>query len=144
MSVRRSERLAKYAAKHPPVRTSTVDALKEMYEVAMEAYTAVYRVHTLIKERATFEEESRTAIASVIQVSWAIEDAHEFKTRQMMGDKGEQALTGHSAFMQDLRTLTKEAEDMAAVFSQHQVLSSSLLLTALNLGSDVVRTFYIN
>ena len=144
MSVRRSERLAKYNENHPPVSVSTVDALKEMYEVAMEAYTSVHRVHTLIKERATFEEESRTAIASVIQVSWAIEDAHEFKTRQMMGDKGEQALAGHSTFMEQLRTLTKEAEDMAAVFSQHQVLSSSLLLTALNLGLDVVRTFYTN
>jgi hypothetical protein len=144
MSVRRSERLAKYNENHPPVSVSTVDALKEMYEVAMEAFTAVRHVHTLIKERGTSGEETRDAIASVIQVSWAIEDAHEFKTRQMMGDKGEQALTGHSAFMQDLRTLTKEAEDMAAVFSQHQVLSSSLLLTALNLGSDVVRTFYIN
>lgn len=144
MSVRRSERLAKYTAKHPPASARTVDALKEMYEIAMEAYTAVRRVHTLLNERGTSGEETRDAIVSVIQVSCAIEDAHEFKTRQMMGDKGEQALAGHSAFMQDLRTLTKEAEDMAAVFSQHEVLSSSLLLTALNLGSDVVRTFYTN
>ena len=144
MSVRRSERLAKYAANHPPVSVSTVDALKEMYEVAMEAYTAVHRIHTLIKERATFEEESRTAIASVIQVSWAIEDAHEFKTRQMMGDKGEQALAGHSAFMEQLRTLTKEAEDIVAVFSQHVTLSPSLVLTATHLGTDIVKTFYIN
>jgi hypothetical protein len=144
MSVRRSERLAKYAAKHPPVSTSTVDALKEMYEVAMEAFTAVWRVHTLIKERATFEEESRTAIASVIQVSWAIEDAHEFKTRQLMGDKGGQVLAGHSVFMEQLRALTKEAEDMAAIFSQHVTLSSSLVSTASNLGTDVLKTFYIN
>ena len=144
MSVRRSERLAKYNENHPPVSVSTMDALKEMYEVAMEAYTAVHRIHTLIKERATFEEESRTAIASVIQVSWAIEDAYEFKTRQMMGDKGEQALAGHSTFMQDLRTLTKEAEDIAAVFSQHVTLSPSLVLTATHLGTDIVPTFYIN
>ncbi len=144
MSVRRSERLAKYAAKHPPASASTVDALKEMYEVAMEAYTAVWRVHTLVKERATSDEESRAAIASLIQVSWAVEDAHEFKTRQMMGDKGEQALAGHSVFMEQLRTLTKEAEDMDAVFSQHATLSPSLLLTATNLGTDVVKIFYSN
>jgi hypothetical protein len=144
MSVRRSERLAKYAAKHPPASASTVDALKEMYEVAMEAYTAVWRVHTLVKERAPSDEESRDAIASVIQVSWAIEDAHEFKTRQMMGDKGDQVLAGHAAFMEQLRTLTKEAEDMAAIFSQHVTLSPSLLLSASNLGTDAMKTFYIN
>ena len=144
MSIRRSERLAKYAAKHPPVNTSTVDALKEMYEVAMEAYTAVWRVHTLVKERAPSDDGTRTAIASLIQVSWAIEDAHEFKTRQMMGDKGEQALTGHRAFMEQLRTLTKEAEDMATIFLQHVTLSPSLLLSASNLGTDVVKIFYTN
>lgn len=150
MSVR-SERLSKkaankaaYDAKHPPASTTTVDALKEMYEVAMEAYTAVHRIHTLIKERATFEEETRAAIASLIQVSWAIEDAHEFKTRQMMGDKGEQALAGHSAFMEDLRTLTKEADDIATVFSQHVTLSSSLVLSAMHLGTNAVKTFYTN
>lgn len=144
MSVRRSERLAQlWLAKHPPASTSTVDALNEMYEVAMEAFTAVHRVHMLIKERATFEE-SRTAIASLIQVIWAIEDSHEFKTRQLMGDKGEQALLGHNAFMEQLRTLTKEAEDIAAVFSQHVTLSASLVSTAKNLGTDVVKTFYIN
>lgn len=145
MSVRRSERLAQlWLANHPPANSSTVDALNEMYEVAMEAFTAVHRVHTLIKERATFEEKTQTAIASVIQVIWAIEDAHEFKTRQLMGDKGEQVLAGHSAFMEQLRTLTKEAEDMATVFSQHVTLSPSLLLSASNLGTDVVKTFYIN
>jgi hypothetical protein len=144
MSIRRSERLAKYVAKHPPVNTSTVDALKEMYEVAMEAYTAVWRVHTLVKERAPSDDGTRTAIASLIQVSWAIEDAHEFKTRQMMGDKGEQALTGHNDFMEQLRTLTKEAEDMDAVFSQHATLSPSLVRTALHLGTDAVKIFYSN
>lgn len=144
MSVRRSERLAKYVAKHPPVSTSIVDALKEMYEVAMEAYTAVHRVHTLVKERATSDEGTRAAIASLMQVSWAIEDAHEFKTRQMMGDKGEQALTGHSAFMEQLRTFTKEADDMVAVFSQHAVLSPSLVRAAAHLGTDIVRIFYTN
>jgi hypothetical protein len=144
MSVRRSERLAKYVAKHPPANVSTVDALKEMYEVAMEAFTAVCRVHTLINERGTSDEETRTAIASVIQVSWAIEDAHEFKTRQLMGDKGDQVLAGHAAFMEQLRTLTKEAEDMAAIFSQHVTLSSSLVCTASNLGTDAMKTFYIN
>jgi hypothetical protein len=145
MSVRRSERLAQlWLANHPPANSSTVDALNEMYEVAMEAFTAVHRVHTLIKERSTFEEKTQTAIASVIQVIWAIEDAHEFKTRQLMGDKGEQVLAGHAAFMEQLRTLTKEAEDMATVFSQHVTLSPSLLLTASNLGTDVVKTFYIN
>jgi hypothetical protein len=145
MSVRRSERLAQlWLANHPPANSSTVDALNEMYEVAMEAFTAVRRVHTLINERGTSEEKTQTAIASVIQVIWAIEDAHEFKTRQLMGDKGEQVLAGHSAFMEQLRTLTKEAEDMAAVFSQHATLSPSLLSTASNLGTDVVKTFYIN
>ena len=145
MSVRRSERLAQlWLANHSPANSSTVDALNEMYEVAMEAFTAVHRVHTLIKERATFEEKTQTAIASVIQVIWAIEDAHEFKTRQLMGDKGEQVLAGHAAFMEQLRTLTKEAEDMATIFSQHVTLSPSLLLTASNLGTDVVKTFYIN
>jgi|UniRef100_A0A6C0BGN1 hypothetical protein len=145
MSVRRSERLAQlWLANHPPANSSTVDALNEMYEVAMEAFTAVHRVHTLIKERATFEEKTQTAIASVIQVIWAIEDAHEFKTRQLMGDKGEQVLAGHAAFMEQLRRLTKEAENMATIFSQHVTLSPSLLLTASNLGTDVVKTFYIN
>ena len=151
MSVR-SERLSKkaaankavYDAKHPPASTTTVDALKEMYEVAMEAFTAVHRIHTLIKERATFEEETRTTIASLRQVLWAIEDAHEFKTRQMMGDKGEQALAGHSAFMEDLRTLTKEAVEIATVFSQHMTLSPSLVLTASHLGTNIVPTFYTN
>ena len=151
MSVR-SERLSKkaaankavYDAKHPPASTTTVDALKEMYEVAMEAFTAVHRIHTLIKERATFEEETRTTIASQRQVLWAIEDAHEFKTRQMMGDKGEQALAGHSAFMEDLRTLTKEAVEIATVFSQHMTLSPSLVLTASHLGTNIVPTFYTN
>ena len=150
MSVR-SERHSKaaankaaYDAKHPPASTTTVDALNEMYEVAMEAFTAVHRIHTLIKERATFEEETRTTIASLMQVLWAIEDAHEFKTRQMMGDKGEQALAGHSAFMEDLQTLTKEAEDIVTVFSQHVTLSPSLVSTAMHLGTNAVKTFYTN
>lgn len=151
MSVR-SERLSKkaaankaaYDAKHPPASTTTVDALKEMYEVAMEAFTAVRRVHTLVNERATSDEGTRDAIVSLIQVSYAIEDAHEFKTRQMMGDKGEQALAGHSAFMEDLRTLTKEADDMFTIFSQHMTLSPSLVLTASHLGTNIVPTFYTN
>lgn len=152
MSVRRSERLSKkevankaaYDAKHPLASVFTVDALNEMYEVAMEAFTAVWRVQTLVKERAPSDEGTRAAIASLIQVSWAIEDAHEFKTRQLMGDKGEQALTGHNDFMEQLRILTKEAKDMAAVFSQHATFSPSLVRTALHLGTDAVKTFYTN
>lgn len=145
MSVRRSERLAQlWRAKHAPVSTTAVDTLKEMYEVAMQAYTAVHRVHTLVKERATSDEGTAAAIASLIQVSWAIEDAHEFKTRQLMGDKREQALLGHGAFMEHLRILAKEADDIATVFSQHVTLSPSLVLTAANLGTDIVPIFYTN
>jgi hypothetical protein len=142
----RSERLANAAtnAATNAVNASTANTLSEMYEIAMEAFAAVNRVHTLIKERAPSDEGSRAAIASVIQVSWAIEDAHEFKTRQLMGDKVEQAMAGHNAFMQDLRTLTKEAEDMANVFSQHATLSSSLVRTATHLGTNAVKTFYTN
>lgn len=143
-ALRRSERLAKYAEKHPPVNASTVNVLKEMYEIAMEAFTAVRHVHTLVKERGTSDEGTAKALVSLMQVSWAIEDAHEFKTRQLMGDKVEQTLAGHSAFMEHLRTLTKEANDMIIVFSQHQVLSPSLVLTALYLGTQIVPIFYIN
>ena len=142
----RSERLVNTA--NTPVNAnanaSAANALNEMYEVAMEAFTAVHHVHTLVKEHTISHEETRDAIASLMQVLWAIEDAHEFKTRQLMGDKVEQAMAGHSAFMKDLRTLTKEAEDIATVFSQHQVLSPSLIRSATNLGTDIVPTFYTN
>lgn len=138
----RSERLVHAATNTANV--SAANALNEMYEVAMEAYTVVHHVHTLIKEHTILHEETRDAIASLVQVLYAIEDAHEFKTRQLMGDKVEQAMAGHRAFMKDLRTLTKEAEDIVTVFSQHQVLSPSLLLSATNLGTDIVPTFYTN
>jgi hypothetical protein len=141
----RSERLSNAVnSAATNANVSTTNALNEMFDTAMEAYTVVHHVHTFVKEHTTSHEETRDAIASLMQVLYAIEDAHEFKTRQLMGDKVEQAMAGHRAFMKDLRTLTKEAEDIAAVFSQHQMLSPSLILSATNLGTDIVPTFYTN
>jgi len=152
-AVRRSTRIATMNASHAVFNASiahdvsaapTVSnaVLQEMNAVTADTFKMIRLLHDTVKERADPDDITAEALVWLKRLSWAVEDCHEFKTRQLTENYDEDVLLSVPPFLGLLRALTAEINEAIAYFRMHPHLSRSLVLHATTIGSSIRASFY--
>jgi hypothetical protein len=155
-AVRRSTRIATMNASHavfnasmnsspaaPTVSNEVPHAvLQEMNAVTADTFKMIRLLHDTVKERADPDDITAEALVWLKRLSWAVEDCHEFKTRQLTENYDEDVLLSVPPFLGLLRTLAAEINEAIAYFRMHPHLSRSLVLHATTIGSSIRASFY--
>jgi hypothetical protein len=151
-AVRRSTRIATMnasmnASMNSSPAVPTVSAvphavLQEMNAVTADTFKMIRLLHDTVKERADPDDITAEALVWLKRLSWAVEDCHEFKTRQLTENYDEDVLLSVPPFLGLLRTLAAEINEAIAYFRMHPHLSRSLVLHATTIGSSIRASFY--
>jgi hypothetical protein len=151
-AVRRSTRIATMNASMNASMNSSHDVsaaptvsnavLQEMNAVTADTFKMIRLLHDTVKERADPDDITAEALVWLKRLSWAVEDCHEFKTRQLTENYDEDVLLSVPPFLGLLRALTAEINEAIAYFRMHPHLSRSLVLHATTIGSSIRASFY--
>lgn len=90
------------------MNTST---LNEITQATEDCNAVLIRLQSIILARADQGEVTSTVLSSIQKVSWGIQDAHEFKTRQILVNCDENVLNSIPGFITFVRTLTSETNE---------------------------------
>ncbi len=140
---RRSARIAalhasRNAAKSMPPKdvsteTPTFDSkyakylLSSINTFASKACLAIRRMIELLKERAAPDELTAEAIVWLTRLSWAVEDCHEHKTRQLTANYDETFKKTVLRALTFFEVITSDASSMVKHLEQQRVISRSLV-----------------
>lgn len=116
--------------------------LQEMNAVTADSFKMIRLLHDIVKERADPDEITAEALVWLKRLSWAVEDCHEFKTRQLIENDDDDVLLSIPPFLGLLRTLTAEINEAIEYFRMHPHISRSLVLHATTIGSSIRASFY--
>lgn len=148
-AVRRSTRIATMNASmnasmnsSPAAPTVSNEVLQEMNAVTADTFKMIRLLHDTVKERADPDDITAEALVWLKRLSWAVEDCHEFKTRQLTENYDEDVLLSVPPFLGLLRALAAEINEAIAYFRMHPHLSRSLVLHATTIGSSIRASFY--
>ena len=139
--LRRSARIA--SMNPPPHADQSVRAVtQEMNTITADAFKMVHLLRDIIKERGEPDELTAEALVWITQVSWAIEDCHEFKTRQLAENCDDSVLRSIPPFVGLLRTLISEINALIELFRPYPLISRSLILSTINFIASIKSSFY--
>jgi len=148
-AVRRSTRIATMNASLNASIAHDVSAVpavspvvQEMNAVTADTFKMIRLLHDTVKERADPDDITAEALVWLKRLSWAVEDCHEFKTRQLTENYDDDVLLSVPPFLGLLRALTAEINEAIAYFRMHPHLSRSLVLHATTIGSSIRASFY--
>jgi hypothetical protein len=139
-AVRRSARIA---SMNPPHADHSVRVVtQEMNAITADAFKTVRLLRDIIKERGEPDEITADALVWITQVSWAIEDCHEFKTRQLTENCDDSVLRSIPPFVGLLRHLTSEINALIEHFRPYPLIPRSLILSATTFIASIKSSFY--
>ena len=149
MYPRRSARIASMSNKTVSMETvSTVSDRSlslqgELNDAAAEAFHAIRLISDILKVRAAPDESTTNAIVWLTRLSWAIEDCHEYKTRQLTTNCDETVMDSIPNVLHHLRSLTTGATCMMECFKQQCFIPRSFVIDACEFGSSIKDALYI-
>lgn len=85
--------------------------LNEINQAAEDCNAALIRLQSIILARAEQGEVTSTTLTRIQKVAWGVEDAHEFKTRQIRVNCDGNVLNSIPGFVGFFRTLTSETNE---------------------------------
>jgi hypothetical protein len=115
----------------------------ELDAAAAEAFHAIRLVSDILKVRAAPDELTASAIVWLTRLSWAIEDCHEYKTRQLTINCDETVMDSIPKVLDHLRSLTTGATCMLERLKQKCFIPRSFVVVTCELGASIKDALYI-
>jgi hypothetical protein len=105
-------------------------------------FASLAHLNTLVKQRGEPDEITAAALVWLTRLRWAVEDAYEFKTRQMATNPAEEAQPMLGPFLTLLEALTTEIKQMIAILETHAAILPSLMAKVNEVGIHIQPQFY--
>lgn len=105
-------------------------------------FAAIKQIDALIKLRGAPDEITAAALVWIARLRWAVEDAYEFKTRQMAMNPAEDAQQTMTPFLTLLEALTTEIKQALVTLQPHEIISRSLMEDITLMGNHLQPQFY--
>lgn len=106
------------------------------------AFAAFAQMETLVKQHGAPDEITSAALVWIARLRWAVEDAYEFKTRQMAMNPAEQAQPMLGSFLTLLEALTAEVNQKLVTLQTQNTISPSLMESVAHVGESLQPQFY--
>jgi hypothetical protein len=105
-------------------------------------FSAFAQVESLVKQRGAPDEITAAALVWIARLRWAVEDAYEFKTRQMAMNPAEEARLMLGPFLTLLQALTTEIKQAIITLESHETIPQSVMEDITIMGNHLQPQFY--
>ena len=116
--------------------------MNELDTAAFQTTSCIRYMRDNLKARASCEETTAEAIVWLTRLSWAVQDCHEYKMRQLFTNCDDNVLDSIPTVIQHFHKLMENAELMNERFRQHVVVPNYLVAEVCSFGIAVKDAFY--
>lgn len=116
--------------------------MNELKTAAFQTTSSIQYMRNNLKTRASCEEPTAEAIVWLTRLSWAVQDCHEYKMRQLFTNCDDTVMDSIPTVIQHFHKLMEEAELMNERFRQHVVIPRDLVAEVCSFGINVKDAFY--
>ena len=133
----------KYSEKNMVISNHIQILLNDMDASASEAFRIIRLMSDILKERAAPDEITAAAIVWLTRLSWAIEDFHEYKTRQLIANCDQSIIDSIHIFINLLHKLISLGISMINErFRENYFISRTIVSDVCSFGSCIKDTIH--
>jgi len=134
--------MSRRSARVAPMNIPLINFEERLQHGKNTVFTALAHLTSLVKQRGEPDGITAAALVWLTRLRWAVEDAYEFKTRQMAMNPAEEAQPMLGPFLTLLETLTTEIKQMIAILETHDATPPSLMAKVNEVGIHIQPQFY--
>lgn len=134
--------MSRHSARIAPMNIPTINFEEKLHHAKDSIFAAFAQLESLVKQRAAPDEITSAALVWLSRLRWAVEDAYEFKTRQMVMNPAEEAQLMLGPFLTLLEALTTEIKQALVTLQSHETIPRSAMEDITLMGSHLQPQFY--
>ena len=134
--------MSRRSARIAPMDVPSANFEESLHQDKDNIFSALTQVESLVKQRGAPDEITSAALVWIARLRWAVDDAYEFKTRQMAMNPAEEARLMLGPFLTLLQALTTEIKQAIITLESHETIPRSVMEDITLMGNHLQPQFY--